>query len=196
MGELNGLIDSATGHLGADARGLTSAYRELQQLQRRRRSRAPGRVRDRLFGLLPGAARLLRRGGEGVAGAPRRLRDATTRPCWRITCPTWHRRVSKRYPRPPLPVPLAAAGFAASRLASVVARTRRSQGTVLAGVRSRGIVWRADVATICCLLSRLRRAVHARVASGDALRAVRYVRGGALCGERVDAKRCAPARRR
>jgi len=74
-----------------------------------------------------------------VAGAPRRLRDATTRPCWRITCPTWHRRVSKRYPRPPLPVPLAAAGFAASRLASVVARTRRSQGTVLAGVRSRGI---------------------------------------------------------
>src|SRR5438132_12894441 len=118
----------------------------------------------------------------------------TTRPCCRIACPTWHRRVPKLYPRPPLPVPLVAAGSAASRLASVIARSRRSQGTVLAGVRSRGIVWRADVATICCLLSRLRRAVHARVAPRDALRPVRYVRGGALCGEWVDPRR--PARRR
>src|SRR5439155_15649355 len=64
MDELIALIDSATGHLGGDERELTSAYRELQ---RRLRSRAPRRVRDRLFGLLLGAARLLRRGGEGVA---------------------------------------------------------------------------------------------------------------------------------
>src|SRR2546426_6634908 len=55
----------------------------------------------------------------------------TTRPCCRIACPTWHRRVSKRYPRPPLPVPLAAAGFAASRLASVIARTRRTRARFL-----------------------------------------------------------------
>src|SRR3989454_11565693 len=40
----------------------------------------PRRVRDRLFGLLPGAARLLRRGGEGVAGAPRRLSDCDDTP--------------------------------------------------------------------------------------------------------------------
>src|SRR5437870_1147617 len=77
MDELIALIDSATGHLGGDVRGLTSAYRELQ---RRLRSRAHRRVRDRLFGLLPGAARLLRRGGEGVAGAPRRLSDCDDTP--------------------------------------------------------------------------------------------------------------------
>jgi len=77
MDELIALIDSATGHLGGDVRGLTSAYRELQ---RRLRSRARRRVRDRLFGLLPGAARLLHRGGEGVAGAPRRLGDCDDTP--------------------------------------------------------------------------------------------------------------------
>ena len=55
----------------------------------------------------------------------------TTRPCCRIACPTWHRRVSKRYPRPPLPVRLAAAGFAASRLASVIARSRRTRARFL-----------------------------------------------------------------
>lgn len=37
MDELTALVDSATGHLGGDARGLTSAYRELR---RRLRSRA------------------------------------------------------------------------------------------------------------------------------------------------------------
>src|SRR5437879_10582852 len=75
MDELIASIDSATGHLGGE-RGLTSAYRELQ---RRLRSGAPRRVRDRLFGLLPGAC-LLRRGDEGVAGAPRRLSDCDDTP--------------------------------------------------------------------------------------------------------------------
>src|SRR5437867_12572776 len=48
----------------------TSAYRELQ---RRLRSRAPRRVRDRLLALLPGASGVLRRGGEGVASELRSL---------------------------------------------------------------------------------------------------------------------------
>ena len=74
-----------------------------------------------------------------MAGAPRRLSDCDDTPMLSHSMPTWHRRVSKRYPRPPLPVPLAAAGFAASRLASVIARTRRTRARFLRKDRNVGM---------------------------------------------------------
>ena len=127
------LIDGATGHLGGDAKGLTSAYQNYD---------APGGDPEGLVDLVIVTSDFSpelqayygEEAREWLASLERRA-SATGRRCWPIACPNWHRRVPKRYPRPPLPVPLAAAGCAACRLASVLARTRRSQGTLLAGLR-------------------------------------------------------------
>ena len=77
MDELIALIDSATGDLGGDARGLTSAYRDYND----------GCDPEHLVEFVtvssdfyPELRALLRRGGEGVAGAPRRLSDCDDTP--------------------------------------------------------------------------------------------------------------------